>query len=54
MKLPINDSYFISDIAPSDKPAFLEHLQEKQIYDQTLAIPFPYTEADAVLPDDKA
>jgi len=47
MKLQINDSYHISDIAPSDKAAYLEHLQEKQIYDQTLAIPFPYTEADA-------
>ena len=47
MKLLINDSYYISDITAADKPAFLEHLKEKQIYDQTLAIPFPYTEADA-------
>lgn len=47
MNLQINDSYFISDIAPSDKPAYLEYLQEKQIYDQTLAIPYPYTDADA-------
>lgn len=47
MKLKINDAYYISDIVPSDKPAYLEHLKEKQIYDQTLAIPFPYTEADA-------
>lgn len=47
MKLKINDSYHISDIAPTDKAAYLEHFKEKQIYDQTLAIPFPYTEADA-------
>lgn len=47
MKLKINDSYFISDIEPADKPAFLEHLKERQIYEQTLAIPYPYTEADA-------
>lgn len=47
MKLKINDSYFISDIALTDKAAYLEHLKEKQIYDQTLAIPHPYTEADA-------
>lgn len=47
VNLKINDSYSISDIAPTDKAAYLEHLKEKQIYDQTLAIPFPYTEADA-------
>lgn len=47
MKLKINDVYYISDIVPSDKPAYLEHLKEKQIYDQTLAIPYPYTEEDA-------
>ncbi|MDZ4660672.1 MAG: GNAT family N-acetyltransferase [Pseudomonadota bacterium] len=47
MKLKINDSYTISDIALSDKAAYIEHFQEKQIYLQTLAIPFPYTEADA-------
>jgi len=47
MKLQINASYHISDITLSDKAAYLEHLQEKQIYDQTLAIPFPYTAADA-------
>ncbi len=47
MKLKINDSYHISDIALSDKAAYLEHFKEKRIYDQTLAIPFPYTEADA-------
>ena len=46
-RLDINDSYFISNITPVDKPAYIEHLKEKQIYDQTLAIPFPYTEADA-------
>ena len=47
MKLQINDSHYISDITLADKAAYLEHLKEKQIYDQTLAIPFPYTEADA-------
>lgn len=47
MNLKINDLYHISNIGPQDKPAYLEHLQEKQIYLQTLAIPYPYTEADA-------
>jgi len=45
--LKIDESYFISDITPLDKPALVEHLQEKQIYDQTLAIPYPYTASDA-------
>lgn len=47
MNLKINDSYYVSDINLADKAAHLEHLQEKQIYLQTLAIPWPYTEADA-------
>ncbi len=47
MKLKINESYHISDIALTDKAAYLEHLKEKEIYNNTLAIPFPYTEEDA-------
>lgn len=47
MKLQIDSTYYISDITPADKPAFLEHLKEKQIYDQTLNIPYPYTESNA-------
>jgi tRNA-Thr(GGU) m(6)t(6)A37 methyltransferase TsaA len=47
MRLKINDSYHISDITPEDKPAYLEHLKEKQIYDQTLSTPYPYTETHA-------
>lgn len=47
MKLKINDLYFISDLNFEDKSALVEHLQEKQIYDQTLNIPYPYTEDDA-------
>ena len=46
-RLDLDGSYFISDITPADHPAFLEHLKEKQIHDQTAAIPFPYTAADA-------
>jgi ribosomal-protein-alanine N-acetyltransferase len=45
--LTINESLYLSDILPSDKPAYLEHFKEKQIHDQTLAIPYPYTDADA-------
>lgn len=47
MNLQINEHYYISDIAPSDKASFVEHLKEKEIYLQTMGIPFPYTSADA-------
>jgi hypothetical protein len=46
-RLLINEFYFISDITSDDKDAYIGHLTEQQIYDQTVAIPFPYTEADA-------
>ena len=46
-RITVRDSIYISDITAADKPAYLEHLKEKQIYDQTLNIPYPYTEADA-------
>ena len=49
MKLKVNDSYYVAEISPTDKSAYLEHLSEKQIYDQTGSIPFPYTEADVLL-----
>lgn len=47
MNLQLSNSFTITDVTPADKPAYLEHLQEKQIYDQTLNIPYPYTQADA-------
>jgi ribosomal-protein-alanine N-acetyltransferase len=47
MKLIIDSSYFISDFIEVDKEALIKHLNEKKIYDQTLRIPFPYTDAEA-------
>src|SRR6476469_6480844 len=47
MKLTLDGSFYISDINPEDKPAYLEHFKEKQIYDQTLNIPYPFTEKHA-------
>jgi RimJ/RimL family protein N-acetyltransferase len=47
MKLLVNDHIHLSEFLASDKPALLEHLKEKAIYDRTLRIPYPYTEADA-------
>jgi len=47
MKIIVNDHIRLSEIRPSDKPALVEHLKEKEIYDRTLRIPYPYTPADA-------
>jgi [ribosomal protein S5]-alanine N-acetyltransferase len=47
MNLAIGHSFSLTDISPADRAAYLVHLQEKQIYDQTLNIPHPYTEESA-------
>jgi ribosomal-protein-alanine N-acetyltransferase len=47
MKIVVNDCIHLSELVPADKPTLIEHLKEKAIYDQTLRIPYPYTETDA-------
>lgn len=47
MRLDLSGGIFISDTAPGDKEACLEHLAEREIYDSTLMIPHPYKPADA-------
>ncbi len=46
MKISVNEGIHLSEFQPSDQAACLEHLTEKEIYERTLRIPFPYTEAD--------
>jgi len=46
MKISVTDRIHLSEFQPSDQAACLEHLKEKEIYDRTLRIPYPYTEAD--------
>lgn len=46
MKIVVNDHIHLSEFQPSDRAACVEHLNEKAIYDHTLRIPSPYTEAD--------
>lgn len=48
MKLTMARGFYISDVLAPDAAAYVEHLQEKQIHDQTLRLPYPYTEADAL------
>ena len=47
MQLTVNDQVHLSEFQSSDKPALIEHLNERQIYEHTLQIPFPYTQDDA-------
>jgi RimJ/RimL family protein N-acetyltransferase len=41
------DEFHLSSVQPDDKSALLEHFKAKEIYDSTLNIPYPYSEADA-------
>src|SRR5262249_12487572 len=42
----VDDQIHLSQIQPLDKAACVEHFREKEIYDRTLRIPYPYTEKD--------
>jgi RimJ/RimL family protein N-acetyltransferase len=46
MEIVVNDQIHLSEFQSSDQAACVEHLKEKQIYDHTLRIPYPYTEAN--------
>ena len=47
MKIVVNDQIHLSEFRSIDKDALAEHLNDRDIYDRTLRIPFPYTGADA-------
>lgn len=47
MRIDVNSEIHLSEIGSADKPAYLEYLQEREIYEKTAAIPHPYTETDA-------
>jgi ribosomal-protein-alanine N-acetyltransferase len=47
MTIVVNDQVHLSEFRSSDKDALIAHLNDRGIYDRTLRIPFPYTEADA-------
>jgi hypothetical protein len=49
MNLGVNNQVHLSEFRPSDKPALVEYLNDRGIYDGTLRVPFPYTDADVVL-----
>lgn len=47
MKIVVSDQVHLSEFRSSDKDALIEHLNDRDIYERTLRIPFPYTENDA-------
>jgi ribosomal-protein-alanine N-acetyltransferase len=46
MKIIVNKRIHLSEVRASDQAAYLEHFQEKEIYNHTLRLPYPYTEAN--------
>jgi RimJ/RimL family protein N-acetyltransferase len=47
MKIVVNDQVHLSEFRSSDKPALVQYLNDRDIYDRTLRIPSPYTDASA-------
>lgn len=47
MRIDVDGSIHLTEVKAEDRVAFLQHLKEKEISEQTLRIPYPYTEADA-------
>jgi len=47
MELTLSDGIFLSPVEPTDRTALVEHLQEREIWRNTLYIPYPYTKDDA-------
>jgi ribosomal-protein-alanine N-acetyltransferase len=47
MNIFINEQVRLTEIRSSDKPALVEQLNDKEIYDRTLRIPYLYTDASA-------
>ena len=47
MTINVNDRIHLSEFCPADKAALVAHLNDREIYERTLHIPYPYTDADA-------
>lgn len=45
--IAVNDGIHLSEIHSGDKAAFVKHLNDEEIYRNTLRIPYPYTGDDA-------
>lgn len=47
MNILVDDRIHLSEFRASDRDALIAHLSDRDIYDRTLRIPFPYTAAHA-------
>ena len=47
MSILVNDQVHLSEFRVSDKDALVRYLNDRDIYERTLRIPFPYTAEDA-------
>lgn len=47
MKIDVNSQIHLSEFRASDKPALVEYLNDRDIYERTLRIPYPYSDNDA-------
>jgi RimJ/RimL family protein N-acetyltransferase len=47
MKILVSDQVHLSEFRASDQHALIAHLNDRDIYDRTFRIPFPYTDAAA-------
>ncbi len=47
MNIVVSDQVHLSEFRASDRDALATHLNDRDIYDRTLRIPFPYTDAAA-------
>jgi len=43
MPIPLLPGFFLTELRSRDRAAIVEHLQSREIYEQTLRIPWPYT-----------
>jgi [ribosomal protein S5]-alanine N-acetyltransferase len=47
MRIDVNEQVHLSEFRTTDAPALVEHLHDRDIYERTLRIPYPYTATDA-------
>ena len=47
VRIEVSDGIHVSEVRPDDQSAFVEYLNDKDIYARTLRIPSPYSQADA-------
>jgi ribosomal-protein-alanine N-acetyltransferase len=46
LQLKVDDNYSLSPVTENDIPSFVKYLGDKEIYDRTLMVPYPYRESD--------